>query len=89
MKYHIIIFCPNFRVITDNEVSWTLTGLGETFINQLSSGTLPIPLEHGDLIGFGSSDPVSTWDWHTPGSMHETFVYKIQKPIVKQVRFIC
>ena len=61
---------------------------GETFINQLSSGTFAIPLEHGDIIGFGSSDLVSTWDWHTPGSMHETFVYKIQKPIIKQVRFV-
>ena len=72
--------------MTNNIVSWFLTDIGGgCFINQVPAGAYPVPLRHGDLIGFDSADLASIWDWQNSGNVIETFVYRIKMPIIRQV----
>ena len=71
--------------MTNDTVSWFLTDVGGSFINQVPAGAFPVPLRHGDLIGFDSADTASIWDWQNSGNIEETFVYRIKMPIIRQV----
>ena len=70
-------------MVTNNIVCWFLTDIGGCFINQVPAGAYPVPLRHGDLIGFDSEDLESIWDWDC--NVMETFVYRIKMPIIRQV----
>ena len=85
-KYILVIIfnCP--RVVTDNNVSWSLTSIGSVFINQVAvDGSDPVPLGHGDIIGLDTPEISSVWDWQDSGNIQETFVYRINMPIIRQV----
>ena len=71
--------------MTNGIVSWFLTDLGGSYINQVTAGSYPVPLRHGDLIGFDSAELSSIWDWQNSGNIEETFVYRIKMPILRQV----
>ena len=73
------------RVVTNGVVTWYLTDLGGSYINQAPAGSDPVQLSHGDLIGLDSPEQSSVWDWQASGNVQETFVYTIKMPIVTQV----
>ena len=85
-KYIPEIILNNTRVVTDNVVSWSLTSLGSVFINQVAvDGSVPVHLGHGDIIGLDTPEISSVWDWQDSGNIQETFVYRFNMPIAKQV----